>query len=287
MLAVLCLVEAGSSPLTRGKLTQPKLLSATGRLIPTHAGKTLRGSRPPAGSRAHPHSHGENSASMRLKATRQGSSPLTRGKLHVHGSFSFVEGLIPAHAGKTRSRRWPTGPRRAHPRSHGENNIRADLRVSPEGSSPLTRGKPSVKPGCRTRAGLIPAHAGKTTSPGTTPPPPRAHPRSRGENSRVWPCFSTAAGSSPLTRGKRSVQTAVAVMAGLIPAHAGKTTPGAQRTTGRLAHPRSRGENHGWMTEDGSWMGSSPLTRGKRRDNLRDSRVAGLIPAHAGKTTGW
>ena len=141
LLAVLCLVEAGSSPLTRGKLTQPKLLSATGRLIPTHAGKTLRGSRPPAGSRAHPHSHGENSASMRLKATRQGSSPLTWGKRIPAQAQRAGHGFIPTHAGKTCGGLSVRAWRGAHPRSRGENCV-SHFGVSfCVGSSPLTRGK--------------------------------------------------------------------------------------------------------------------------------------------------
>ena len=162
LLAVLCLVEAGSSPLTRGKLTQPKLLSATGRLIPTHAGKTLRGSRPPAGSRAHPHSHGENSASMRLKATRQGSSPLTWGKRIPAQAQRAGHGFIPAHAGKTCGGLSVRAWRGAHPRSRGENCV-SHFGVSfCVGSSPLTRGKRARANLNSSQRGLIPAHAGKT-----------------------------------------------------------------------------------------------------------------------------
>ena len=202
LLAVLCLVEAGSSPLTRGKLTQPKLLSATGRLIPTHAGKTLRGSRPPAGSRAHPHSHGENSASMRLKATRQGSSPLTWGKRIPAQAQRAGHGFIPAHAGKTCGGLSVRAWRGAHPRSRGENCV-SHFGVSfCVGSSPLTRGKLiTVMVSLLTRR-LIPAHAGKTPlSPLTFITPP-AHPRSRGENTALRLPAASASGSSPLTRGK-------------------------------------------------------------------------------------
>ena len=75
-----------------------------------------------------------------------------------------------------------------------------------------------------------------------------------------------------------------ASMAGLIPAHAGKTiwivsTKGTDR-----AHPRSRGEN----AQDGGGEriceGSSPLTRGKHDARRREPFRDGLIPAHAGKT---
>ena len=73
-------------------------------------------------------------------------------------------------------------------------------------------------------------------------------------------------------------------LAGLIPAHAGKTWTHASSSERYWAHPRSRGENV--LEEIGGDVekGSSPLTRGKRRTRDWDSVCAGLIPAHAGKT---
>ena len=53
------------------------------------------------------------------------------------------------------------------------------------------------------RIGLIPAHAGKTPSTGA--------------------CRGRWRGSSPLTRGKQSLETNGQYRPGLIPAHAGKT----------------------------------------------------------------
>ena len=51
---------------------------------------------------------------------------------------------------------------RAHPRSRGENLTPAGRLVIDGGSSPLTRGKPSVIIVNTFMPGLIPAHAGKT-----------------------------------------------------------------------------------------------------------------------------
>ena len=71
-------------------------------------------------------------------------------------------------------------------------------------------------------------------------------------------------GSSPLTRGKLlRVQQGVDV-AGLIPAHAGKTDAEPGPAEVPQAHPRSRGENP---------VGVLP-----------GEASPGLIPAHAGKT---
>ena len=172
----------------------------------------------------------------------------------------------------------------AHPRSRGENG-RDGLEVAGhEGSSPLTRGKrrPGVLP--PSPAGLIPAHAGKTRIRRGTSRRGRAHPRSRGENTRFCNEILLHPGSSPLTRGKPPVQERSGDVGGLIPAHAGKTDQGRGGHDGEEAHPRSRGENCHAILPQVSRAGSSPLTRGKQIQFLESRAFDGLIPAHAGKT---
>ena len=175
--------------------------------------------------------------------TEAGSSPLTRGK-----PVSVVAGecpprLIPAHAGKTRTRATPAGHFRAHPRSRGENQVWHRLGVWAPGSSPLTRGKPSRPPGDGGAHGLIPAHAGKTLRSRRAWGLPWAHPRSRGENRAPLDPAHIGAGSSPLTRGKPRESNLRAVRLRLIPAHAGKTEARRRARIRVRAHPRSRGEN--------------------------------------------
>ena len=174
--------HAGSSPLTRGKLANPRKVVTRARLIPAHAGKTERGGGRSHRAAAHPRSRGENSAPSTSYKLMSGSSPLTRGKPRADACARGGRGLIPAHAGKTSRGRSRTARSAAHPRSRGENGldrVRFDVHV---GSSPLTRGKPATRPGQDRTLRLIPAHAGKTRS--LEPPPFRsgAHPRSRGEN---------------------------------------------------------------------------------------------------------
>ena len=94
----------------------------------------------------------------------------------------------------------------------------------------------------------------------------------------------TAAGSSPLTRGKRWQPAAQQPPAGLIPAHAGKTDSGNRSWIISRAHPRSRGENVRPKPASVYLVGSSPLTRGKLPAASRQLPGHGLIPAHAGKT---
>ena len=73
-------------------------------------------------------------------------------------------------------------------------------------------------------------------------------------------------------------------LTGLIPAHAGKTSPLASSASRWWAHPRSRGENGTALTAAINPTGSSPLTRGKPACTIRRVQCIGLIPAHAGKT---
>ena len=173
-------------------------------------------------------------------------------------------GLIPAHAGKT-SLAHPARVRyTAHPRSRGENWLAGESWALEAGSSPLTRGKHESGDHEGPDARLIPAHAGKTRHEALEVLNPRAHPRSRGENLRLYGLGAMNEGSSPLTRGKLHESFALGFGHRLIPAHAGKTSVAALVMPSREAHPRSRGEN----TVD-----------------LHDlCPFMWLIPAHAGKT---
>ena len=195
-------------------------------------------------------------------------------------------GLIPAHAGKTGAPPVVVLENRAHPRSRGENADRRAEGVKPEGSSPLTRGKRYRGSAGPRAAGLIPAHAGKTTTAQPPDDSDRAHPRSRGENSGKVRSRCSLSGSSPLTRGKLRGGRHLDLDPGLIPAHAGKTPRARERYCAGRAHPRSRGENLGNFWRWRHARGSSPLTRGKPFHRTHDATVIGLIPAHAGKTGG-
>ena len=196
---------------------------------------------------------------------RSGSSPLTRGKRGHARPHPVGGGLIPAHAGKTPCPASSHSSRRAHPRSRGENGQAGGEATERRGSSPLTRGK-HVEVGHGPEGhGLIPAHAGKTDRSHAGDLLAGAHPRSRGENRRSWRICSMILGSSPLTRGKLLGVQQSLDLAGLIPAHAGKTSAPPSPPGSAPAHPRSRGENAPGAPERSGADGSSPLTRGKRR----------------------
>ena len=175
--------------------------------------------------------------------SHRGSSPLTRGKRVYHGRRAGSFRLIPAHAGKTRTVDCGRGDSRAHPRSRGENRRSAPRDHHPQGSSPLTRGKPTGGQRMPGRSRLIPAHAGKTRASTRRTARSAAHPRSRGENERASGDHHATVGSSPLTRGKPHADGERRRSRRLIPAHAGKTSTRGAAQTRCPAHPRSRGEN--------------------------------------------
>ena len=217
------MVSHGSSPLTRGKPTTGEWAIRTNRLIPAHAGKTAACGSLAAVGQAHPRSRGENRPGTSSGRPSSGSSPLTRGKPVAGTPKSTVSRLIPAHAGKTDLSGVLDGEVGAHPRSRGENFQAKTIPARGPGSSPLTRGKPERRLHRPERTRLIPAHAGKTGINAQIPPLRRAHPRSRGENDATDKFKSTLNGSSPLTRGKPGDTRHNDALAGLIPAHAGKT----------------------------------------------------------------
>ena len=241
------------------------------RLIPAHAGKTLRGRGRRRWRRAHPRSRGENAACEGGVSAGSGSSPLTRGKRTLRVTAGILRRLIPAHAGKTESLCFRSFFLSAHPRSRGENGYPVSVQAQLLGSSPLTRGKRRVAPGVAQDRGLIPAHAGKTKAAQQMVVNFQAHPRSRGENENCSVLAVLTPGSSPLTRGKHEPRSPPGCCPGLIPAHAGKTDLALVSIDAREAHPRSRGENavKALVNQPGSV----------------DATDAGLIPAHAGKTS--
>ena len=196
--------------------------------------------------------------------THSGSSPLTRGKLARESLQRAFDGLIPAHAGKTHGTHARRRAQGAHPRSRGENSAAFGWINNSLGSSPLTRGKRDVPRGQVEALGLIPAHAGKTVATPVRPIRPTAHPRSCVEN-YLAACFDWGVmGSSPLTRGELACDTQGVDVVGLIPTHAGKTSPERESYGWFRAHPRSCGENASADSESTVCVGSSPLMRGKQ-----------------------
>ena len=268
----------------RGKHVESTVYRVMRGLIPAHAGKTTStmksGKTPPA----HPRACGENGPPNPRLRYRGGSSPRMRGKLPSLANYVPRSRLIPAHAGKTRTRQVAPRPRRAHPRACGENpETNGPIKLF-WGSSPRMRGK--LGRGLRRRRllRLIPAHAGKTSLLPTRRTNRRAHPRACGENAVADFLNIERMGSSPRMRGKLSRRAFNALGCRLIPAHAGKTTCRTSPPRLLTAHPRACGENETAKSKTARGVGSSPRMRGKPQAIASTMSSPRLIPAHAGKT---
>ena len=217
--------DAGSSPRMRGK---PEMV-LTRRLCLW----------------AHPRACGENVMARSPYRFGRGSSPRMRGKPMRNVTVRSRKGLIPAHAGKTRTLLYSRSVDWAHPRACGENWEMGEKFELPQGSSPRMRGKRFQFFECCYERGLIPAHAGKTVPLVVVHGMPRAHPRACGENAFSENALTDGGGSSPRMRGKQGSGGPRSPELRLIPAHAGKTKGGKQNADRKRAHPRACGENSG------------------------------------------
>ena len=159
-----------------------------------------------------------------------------------------------------------------------------DIHTPRFGSSPHTRGARARGRGRRAGAGIIPAYAGSTTAAAAKQTPRRDHPRIRGEHANALVAASRALGSSPHTRGAHQAGISQSIGCGIIPAYAGSTPrPGAGQSPA-ADHPRIRGEHEGLADELLAFAGSSPHTRGARREPTRRKSQTRIIPAYAGST---
>ena len=298
--------DIGSSPRGRGKPQRWRGSPCGCRLIPAWAGKTHTRRWSAVEAAAHPRVGGENHFSRRPITLRRGSSPRGRGKPLEVQDAGGVPRLIPAWAGKTPRAGFRVSRRRAHPRVGGENLEYADDEVCDRGSSPRGRGKLSMQSSYTPHTRLIPAWAGKTSTPTSKPLARRAHPRVGGENrtrqGAYWldeahprvggenvlaaPMIVLTWGSSPRGRGKPSRCPSSQTPRRLIPAWAGKTVPPVTLPGYQGAHPRVGGENANRDNKYQLQKGSSPRGRGKLVPCAGIPGVAGLIPAWAGKTFG-
>ena len=274
----------GSSPLSRGIPGQHGIPGRIVRIIPALAGNTARRTNTLNPSTDHPRSRGEYTGPGGVVGDKEGSSPLSRGIHHPQGFDLAGGGIIPALAGNTHHCRAATSEPQDHPRSRGEYHIRCRNPIEGIGSSPLSRGIHRGRRRGRVLRGIIPALAGNTTAKRTLTTSGADHPRSRGEYAYASNRASSAAGSSPLSRGIRSPSPDYHHPSRIIPALAGNTNSRCLSKCSPPDHPRSRGEYLTAAENAMSAPGSSPLSRGIRNLRRLDQRPRGIIPALAGNT---
>ena len=191
---------------------------------------------------AHPRTRGEKFQALNAHTNQVGSPPRTRGKGNLIVTLGKIEGLTPAHAGKSFAWVQALSGYGAHPRARGEKFVPLKPCSIVVGSPPRTRGKAGMVTSRLSFRGLTPAHAGKRVIGTLMDAPNQAHPRARGEKAIMGLNAWTTPGSPPRTRGKAFALLFPDSPIGLTPAHAGKSWMILDISSMLWAHPRARGE---------------------------------------------
>ena len=160
MAAKIAAATAGSSPLTRGTLTEYLSKWPASRFIPAYAG---------------------NSLPVNPTSTEGPVHPRLRGELMVYGTAQDAAGFIPAYAGNSKSRPGRTHSITVHPRLRGELASCKCVCSHEHGSSPLTRGTQRRSSRGPYRRWFIPAYAGNSWIQCAAQRCSTVHPRLRGE----------------------------------------------------------------------------------------------------------
>ena len=297
--------HGGSSPHTRGARRRPVADLPRGRIIPAYAGSTSVSCGLSGRGRDHPRIRGEHESSTSRSRPSPGSSPHTRGALilarNAAGRAPDHPRIRGEHLGRSAHPRHGRGssphtrgaPTMSMPKGAFSGIIPAYAGstggIGPDGcprpgSSPHTRGARFLSIVFATSRRIIPAYAGSTRLSGSDGGRGGDHPRIRGEHWSPGGVNAASIGSSPHTRGARRPSGGGMKGEGIIPAYAGSTR--AQSCTASPApdHPRIRGEHSFRDKRGGAYDGSSPHTRGARRDPSRIPWVSRIIPAYAGST---
>ena len=130
----------GSSPRMRGTPDRLAAVLAPKRIIPAHAGNSLRLSPPTACRTDHPRACGELWLHVDRPHALVGSSPRMRGTPCRASHTAIRTRIIPAHAGNSHWCSNPGWPSTDHPRACGELCLRAAPLRFRRGSSPRMRG---------------------------------------------------------------------------------------------------------------------------------------------------
>ena len=138
--AMRVVTTSGSSPHTRGLHGGRGPAGAGGRIIPAHAGFTPRWWGTRAGVSDHPRTRGVYYKYETEGTYTYGSSPHTRGLRDRFWWDAGETGIIPAHAGFTRTGPPPGRRPGDHPRTRGVYVPREETGGWEAGSSPHTRG---------------------------------------------------------------------------------------------------------------------------------------------------
>ena len=216
--------EVGSPPRVRGKGCESCDRPRSAGITPACAGKSSRPRVATARGRDHPRVCGEKAAALSQSCAGKGSPPRVRGKAYTGPTAAAKLGITPACAGKRAVIAATDAMPRDHPRVCGEKRFGRSQSGSRQGSPPRVRGKaaPSQRPTAACR--ITPACAGKSKYAAILVAGNRDHPRVCGEKLRHRKGRRQHVGSPPRVRGKEPKRLVTAVVVGITPACAGKSS---------------------------------------------------------------
>ena len=269
----------------RGSLYDRRQTHGGFGIIPAHAGLTSSWLSQFISLRDHPRACGAHSSSATRLSCPQGSSPRMRGSLDYLRHLHAAHGIIPAHAGLTNLHDFLFSHFGDHPRACGAHFKSGRWDGYFKGSSPRMRGSLVADSGRFGFPGIIPAHAGLTTTHHRARWARRDHPRACGAHKKRPKMTKKMMGSSPRMRGSRADDDLRADDVGIIPAHAGLTECIQVYLTATRDHPRACGAHSYSNAWSGIRPGSSPRMRGSRHLRRHGQADGGIIPAHAGLTS--
>ncbi len=216
-------------------------------------------------------------------APAAGRSPRARGSPFFPFVGVFMQGSIPACAGKPNLLAGGLRPPRVDPRVRGEAITLPFVGYSQQGRSPRARGSrfEVLRSGSVWRS--IPACAGKPFTLTRATRPIRVDPRVRGEAESYGTGTVLFPGRSPRARGSRFGTLFGCSGIGSIPACAGKPHTHRHHSPHVRVDPRVRGEANPNTRTRCRCTGRSPRARGSHLYRRHAKRRRGSIPACAGK----
>ena len=152
-----------------------------------------------------------------------GSSPRVRGADVRDGQPHVVARIIPARAGSSSTRIWPSGLVEDHPRACGEQMLSLFCILLTSGSSPRVRGAAYNIYDNPTQWRIIPARAGSSSFSSLSAILSADHPRACGEQVMQLAARVYRRGSSPRVRGAARCVGAQDLHLRIIPARAGSS----------------------------------------------------------------
>ena len=227
------------------------------------AGKSSAQPRSGPPGRDHPRVGGEKFRTASVRATRSGSPPRGRGKVHPFLHFFVFQGITPAWAGKSFLRVDMDEIPGDHPRVGGEKFPPCRYGRDPRGSPPRGRGKDLSLTVSVQHARITPAWAGKSYRVFRCGHADEDHPRVGGEKLISTSFSMPASGSPPRGRGKGSGPDVDEKHTGITPAWAGKSRCLRICLSRLWDHPRVGGEKRRFHGMAAPFPGSPPRGRGK------------------------